>query len=167
MLLQNIKVKPEVAGHMARTFLFAHCTANVLHSRDKGKTVILEYIILFTSSFYKRTNHSNLFSAELQMRHLFQPNIVHFLFSPWKHMLWIPIRSASTRRFKCVRHYRLLWRNKKKYYVHIHCYLKLCSETKFMLLLVYKVRKVFHKKACKNITKKRARTLSLILTFKF
>ena len=41
-------------------------------------------------------------------------NLIFFLISPWKHMLWVLIRSASPRHFWWVpTTYVFLWRNKK------------------------------------------------------
>ena len=37
-----------------------------------------------------------------------------FLISPWNHMFWILIRSASVRHFYWVSQHTVLWRNKKK-----------------------------------------------------
>ena len=45
----------------------------------------------------------------------FLPQNGYFLVSPWKHMLWVLIRSPQLRRFKWIPKQMFSWRNKKKY----------------------------------------------------
>ena len=56
---------------------------------------------------------NNAALVPIRLFFFFNQNTDIILFPPWKRMLWVPIRSASVRRFKWVPTTYVFWRNQK------------------------------------------------------